>query len=293
MNPKIFRKVSLERLSSPDQLDELETVTSKKNWLTLLGFVFLLIGCMAFVFFAQLPSKVSGNGLLLHEGGIQQVQSMVEGQVTELYVQQGSFVQKGDVIARVFHPNWEGALQQGEVNHNQIVSEMKVISSFSGRVVALHTQKGEYVTQGNAIVSLELGSEETSVLEAVIYVPVYDGKKIKPGMKSAILLNEFPKEQYGFIEGTVTYVSSYPVAMEQINMRVNNTELAKELSRGEASFEVRIQLTTNAKTPSGLQWSTGDGPTVRIDSGTLCQGEVILSEKPPAQLIFPAKEKNE
>ena len=39
----MFRKVSLDRLASPEQLDEVMSVTSARTWIALAGLVVLLI----------------------------------------------------------------------------------------------------------------------------------------------------------------------------------------------------------------------------------------------------------
>ena len=43
MQNKLFRKVALERLSSPEQLDQMMTVTSLRGWIALAAAIFLIL----------------------------------------------------------------------------------------------------------------------------------------------------------------------------------------------------------------------------------------------------------
>ncbi len=43
MNLNVFRKVSLERLSSPEQLDQLLRVTSPKSWISFIGVASIIV----------------------------------------------------------------------------------------------------------------------------------------------------------------------------------------------------------------------------------------------------------
>ena len=62
MNPTIFRKVSLERLSSPEQLDQLMQVTDPRGWLILSSFTAILVTAVTWGVFGSLPQTVAGMG---------------------------------------------------------------------------------------------------------------------------------------------------------------------------------------------------------------------------------------
>lgn len=63
---KIYRKASLEKLSSPEQLDNLIKITSPSYWLTLVGGITIIIGVVIWAFYGQLPKMLNSNGILLH-----------------------------------------------------------------------------------------------------------------------------------------------------------------------------------------------------------------------------------
>lgn len=57
MNDKLFRKKSVDRMSSPEQLNEYIKVTSPGVWMALLAIVILLIGVCVWGFFGNLETR--------------------------------------------------------------------------------------------------------------------------------------------------------------------------------------------------------------------------------------------
>ncbi len=68
MPRQIFRKTALERLSSPEQLDQLMQVASPKNWAALLTLLFLLGVALVWGVEGSIPTKVDGQAFLSARG---------------------------------------------------------------------------------------------------------------------------------------------------------------------------------------------------------------------------------
>jgi HlyD family secretion protein len=97
----IFRKVALERLSSPEQLDQLMQVTTPKGWLALTALGVLLLTALAWGVFGSIPTEATGEGILLRRGGVSNVVAAENGQVEEILVAVGDVIEKGQVVARI------------------------------------------------------------------------------------------------------------------------------------------------------------------------------------------------
>lgn len=65
MSQRIFRKKALEKLASPEQLDQLMAITTPRGWLILLGLGSLLAMVVVWSVFATIPTTVSGDGILI------------------------------------------------------------------------------------------------------------------------------------------------------------------------------------------------------------------------------------
>lgn len=62
----IFRKAALDRLSSPEELDELMQITTPRAWLALAGIGVLLLAGFFWAILDRMPSTVHGEGLLIY-----------------------------------------------------------------------------------------------------------------------------------------------------------------------------------------------------------------------------------
>ena len=97
----IFRKVALERLSSPEQLDQLLQVTDPRGWLALAALGALLLTSLGWGVFGSIPTEATGEGILLRRGGVSSLVAAENGQVEELLVSVGDVIEKGQVVARI------------------------------------------------------------------------------------------------------------------------------------------------------------------------------------------------
>lgn len=97
----IFRKVALERLSNPEQLDQLMQVTSPRGWLALWAMVAVAAAALAWGIFGAIPTEALGEGILIRRGGVSDLVATGSGQVEQMLVNVGDEVKKGQVVARV------------------------------------------------------------------------------------------------------------------------------------------------------------------------------------------------
>src|ERR1700693_4762837 len=100
----IFRDVSLERLSSPDELDRLLRVTDAKAWIAQLAIFGLLVLAIVWGYTGRLPSTVSGQGVIVRTGGVLNVVAAGSGVVEQLNVNAGDKIRAGQIIATVAQP---------------------------------------------------------------------------------------------------------------------------------------------------------------------------------------------
>jgi HlyD family secretion protein len=97
----IFRKVSLNRLASPEQLDQLMRVTDARGWIALLAIAIVLLTATVWGIVGSIPQNISGVGILIKSGGVFDVAPMAGGRVVDVAVNVGDLVAEGQVVARV------------------------------------------------------------------------------------------------------------------------------------------------------------------------------------------------
>ena len=108
----VFRKASLDRLASPEQLDKLLQVTRLRGWIALVALGFLVGSAVLWGFEGSIPSRVAGQGILLKSGGVLEIAAATGGRITDVAVHVGDVVREGQVVARVAQPEVLNRIRQ-------------------------------------------------------------------------------------------------------------------------------------------------------------------------------------
>ena len=124
---KMFRQEALERLSSPERLDQTLKVVDPKAWLPLYTAASLVGVGVLWSIFGRIPLNVSGQGVLIQPRRVVSLQSPGEGQVVELKVEPGAEVKKGDVLGIIAQP----ALEQQLAQEKDKLAELSTLSADS------------------------------------------------------------------------------------------------------------------------------------------------------------------
>jgi len=174
---------------------------------------------------------------------------------------------------------------------DQFELESKVVSSQAGRVQELLKHPGQVIDAGEALVKL-YREEEESEISVLTYLPPQQGKRAKPGMTAFVTPSTVKEEEYGHLLGKIDYVSTFPASKESMLRELQNSKLVDSLSRQGPPLMVRVRLQPNPQAPSGLMWSSGLGPPISIDSGTLCKVDAVVRRQSPASLVLPWLKRN-
>ena len=413
MESKIFRKVSLERLSTPEQLDQLLQVTTAKDWLALLGLFSVLLAVIIWAVIGAVQTKAAGQGVMVRSGTVLNVVTVGSGLVTSVYVSAGERVKPNQLLAKVAEPKEMekvrltkealdealrnrdlsarlrdrgaklriDALERSRSNANNQIKELRqqgnlvaeqikvdqqllakglvtrehtlateqklsalnaqvegleaqikqfdaemfaaksdaiesdaqarseiaekqralsvleseleratnVVSPFAGQVVELKAAQGTLVEAGFPILSIQPESQQ---LEVIMYLPSEKAKAVIPGMDAQVSPSIVKREEYGFIRSKVTYVAEFPATAAAMMRNFENQTLVQALLGSGPVTELHLALAPDAKTYSGFRWSSGNGPPIKLSSGTICSALVVIREQKPFTLLFPyVKEK--
>jgi HlyD family secretion protein len=413
---QLFRKAPLERLSSPEQLDQLMPVTTPLSWLGLVAAVLVLAAALLWGIWGEIPSKVHGQGILLKKESLYDVISLGTGRIESLSIQVDDVVDGGRVLATLSQPDMDheikeaenvlknleaekhlleslgtrtielkneyfqkqqlslqdaikaneqrieffkgqieekkNLLQKGQVTHESFQSAIneyekalqeirnhraeinnlsarqvemasqrekdlrtieyridqaketiralkekldlhsRVICPRAGRILEIYKDVGKVINTGEPLVNMEVIEEEAKPLSAFLYFHPIEGKRIKPGMRVHVSPSVVKQEEYGNIVGKVTQVSGFPASQRGMLRALRNEDLVKSLCAGGAPIVVTIALIPDRATPSGYRWSSGSGPPIAIQSGTICSAAVVIRKQTPASLVLPFLKKH-
>jgi multidrug efflux pump subunit AcrA (membrane-fusion protein) len=312
MKKSIFRKVALERLSSPEHLDRLIRITGIRSWLILAGIFLIIAFIIIWALFGEIPVTIQGQGILMKSGGIVHIQHGTQGIILDISVKPGEIISSGKVIARLNQDELAGLINETRLEYESLASEKNstanaigvkkrelarleeqflsrsnIISPYTGQVIEVYVNTGSYISPGDPVISIEPAGKGIKNLEAVIYVPSGEGKKIMPGMEAKISPSSVKKEEYGFLLGRVNTVTGFPASRRALLNTLGSEGLVDLISGEGPVMAVNVDLVTSSITPSGYVWSSAGGPKMEIQSGTLCDGVIVTRIMRPIQFLFP------
>jgi HlyD family secretion protein len=404
----IFRKVALERLSSPEQLDQLVQVTDPRGWLALTGLSALLLAAVGWGIWGSIPTEAHGEGILLRKGGVSAIVSAANGQVEEILVAVGDVIAKGQPVATIrqealsrqikdnqsklaaLRSEYANALRSAgqqkqlrardlaqqranlELSIGTIEKELELLrqrveaeksllddglitkqaylatqqalsskqndlagqrlelkglelkgveadrqldqqlearqtairdldlatrelnaqlgeavnvrSQYPGRVLEIVADRGSVVSPGTPLLSVEVESED---LRAMLFVPASAGKRVQIGMAVRIAPSTVKREEYGSLRGQVVSVAEYPSTSLGMRRQLGNEALVAKLMEQGPPIQVDVALERDPRTPTGYRWSSSHGPSLKISTGTLASGDIVVKEDRPISLVIP------
>lgn len=226
MDDRLFRKIALDKMASPEQLDQLLTITTPRAWLLLIVMAVLILIGGLWSWFGSVSTTINASGIIVDSNGVLNVAHYTEGQIVAFKVRPGDFVSKGATIAVIVQPDAEFTLRKAQdelkntagqtdyIAKQQQVSlleaELKkaaqVTTPFSGRVLEIKVKEGEFIKPGQAVVSINIADKNTDKIncEMLMYVSAEEGKQVKSGMEVQITPSFVKKEQYGYMLGKST-----------------------------------------------------------------------------------------
>jgi HlyD family secretion protein len=128
---------------------------------------------------------------------------------------------------------------------------------------------------------------EGSKLDALVYIPAESGKNIKPGMEVRVEPSTVKREEYGTMIGTVVTVSEFPITPQGMAAVLHNDNLVTRFTHDGPCYAATIRLEQDPGNVSGYRWAVGQGPAIRLSSGTLIRAEITTRKQRPIDLVVP------
>lgn len=176
------------------------------------------------------------------------------------------------------------AERQVNATAESLSQNTQVISPIEGRVLETKISPGSVLAVGTPVIGIE---SEGNKLEAVIYIPAEQGKRIKPGMQVRLEPSTVKREEFGMMLGNVDTVSDFPMTPQGMTAILHNDTLVQRFSHDGAPYAAKVTLEEDASTATGYRWAVGDGPNLRLTSGTLTRAEITTRHQRPLDLIIP------
>ena len=272
MNQKIYRQEALDRLSSPDQFDQLMPLTSPRGWIALTAAGLLLVAALLWAIFGTITVTVDGEGAFTRPGGVRTVTATGVGRVRDIAVKVGQPVAAGQTLLR---------LAPSEKNGK---SGVEVVSPVAGRALAVSVRERDLVKKGTALVTIE---PLDAPLEAVLFVPASeDAYLIKPDSRVRVVRGNSKGEKGGHVNGRVKSVSRYPVDNETLLRVLQNEAWADQVMRSGPCLQVVVSLDDGDRF-EGDGSGPGTMPLPDLYSGAPCRAHIVVDRMRPIGLVLP------
>lgn len=263
-----FRQKALAKLSAPDELDVPARLARPQNWILLAVVALVVISGGVWAGVGSLPRTVRAGGILTQQQGSFSLQSPVAGQITGVFVDQGSTFPEGTPMVTV-----------------QVGDRTEIIRSVTGgRVTAMLGKVGQVVAAGTDLAVIERIDNAGDGMVAVLYVPSGEAGLIRMNSQVDLVVQSAPAEEFGVLRGQVVSIGQFAESRQQISDFLGDDQLGERFTAQGQPLKVVVKLTHGA-TPSGYTWSTRSGPPYRIDSRTLVTGAVHLAPIKPLDWV--------
>lgn len=151
-----FRKSALEKLSTPEKLDQLIKVTSPKAWITLSVVFAALATGIGWAVLGRISTKLNVTGVVLG-GEVHEVVATSQGQLMKLNVKIGDQVERGAVIATVQQPELVQQIENAKATLSERTYELTKLVSYGSKGTVL---EGALMSQNRVSIQGEIDAEK-------------------------------------------------------------------------------------------------------------------------------------
>lgn len=247
------------------ELEQPLVLIKPAHWATLWCFVAILLAILAAASWGSIPIRVAGEGLFFNPAAITSVTSPEVGTVSRIDVHLGSEVAGGDIVIEL-EP------------HRDINAEN------GGTVFAIEALGGSKVHIGQPLIWIQKQTTERLQMTGLI-AQKEASEKVKIGMPVEISVGSANPAEYGRAMGKVAGFIPFWTIRSQDLFPTKHLKLPA----GPEQFThlIVVDLIPNPDVPSGLQWTSGNGPPFPIKLGTPCTFTVIIERKKPISYLIP------
>lgn len=266
----LYRKSSLERISSPEQLDKVLKVTSPMSWLALIGVTVIVVATVIWSIFGTIPVTITTSGIVSSPVGSNAVYTQEAGTVVSVRVRAGDELHLGDPVLTYKNAG------------NSIVT---IYSDQVGVVSGIVANNGDGLTPGNEVIRVTPTAQGQQIV--VCYVPLVQAKKLERGMQVNVSLDSLDSSAYGNMVARIINIDAYATSIDGMAGVIGaNNNLSGAFTQNGAVVAVACELYPDDSTASGYYWSNEKGSEVTVSNGSLVTAKIITEEVAPITKLF-------
>lgn len=273
----IFRQESLEKLSSPERLDQLMQIVKPFDWLAIGTCGTLVLTAVIWSVVGRIPMTVDGRGIVTQPRQVLDFQSTVSGQLQSLNVKSGQCVAKDEILATVEPTELKKQLSLATQKLNQLRGQAQDSNVVLGQRMVLEK---EAIAASRAALEKRLQDVQavTPILRAKgvdaireqrrsLEQRLQDAKSIAP-----VLQRRLQQRNQLADEGAIPKDTLLQVEQEYLQAKQNIADIEAQLKQLDVqSTETQRQYLDNLRSAGDLQAQLQDLNTkgTRLDQETI------------------------
>lgn len=266
--PGKFRARALQRMTSPEHLDQMLSVTPPRRWVALTALLTLVVTAVVWSVVSTVPTTLSGTGYLVPQDGLREISATASGTVNSINMSVGQHVVAGESLGAI--GNSSGGLTPMRAPETGVITETD-------------TAENQFMTQGTRI-----GLIQPVGFPLVIYA--YVGSNVaadlRPGDEAHVLFGAGIGQGFGYAVGTVASVSQFAVTQQRLDFILQDNSTVNAVLKLGPTNEVVIAMELSATTPSGFVWGSGDGPPGALPAGLSANVTFVIGKHHPISEVF-------
>lgn len=163
-NQQLYRKVALERLSSPDRVDALLGLRRPPTPWIWASAALAVIAALYWGIAGRVEHKVAGRCILISPSGVAEISAAAAGRVSNLAVRVGDKVVPGQELGRVVREDLFEQIEQAVARLAELERRQKEIARF-GALAGSQTQKAGSAEHASIDEQVRLATERAKALE--------------------------------------------------------------------------------------------------------------------------------
>lgn len=161
---RLFRKVALERLSSPDRLDAMLGLDRPRWVLAWVGLALAFATALYWGFEGSVVQKVGGRCILTSPSGVAEISATATGLVANLSLKVGDEVRAGQEVARIVRPELAEQIAQARARLAEFERRRAEIQRF-GSLAGEQGRGSRSAEQSSLDAQARLAAERVAALE--------------------------------------------------------------------------------------------------------------------------------
>jgi HlyD family secretion protein len=206
-------------------------VVNSKSWLPLLSLTSLVAAAGLWSIYGRIPITIEGRGVLVYPSNVVPLQSKNSGQLSDLTVEVGDRVKKGQILGTINQTELQKQLQQQRNKLAQLQSQNQAVSSLQ---------------------ALKIEQEKHSIQQQRQYLQqrIQELQSLTPLLKTTS--NESLKQQRQSLQQRLQHVQAMtPIYQQRLDIR--QQLFAERVITHDVLLDAQVQVQENQDTISQLQ----------------------------------------